>query len=156
MTHFAEADADGGEACIRWQFERFARMLGDWPQAAARLARQFGGHPALPGHRSTGYAPASCSTAAAPLPSRMPQSLGLQPVMTLRSKILAVQDLAAGERVGYGGTFVAARPTRIGVVACGYADGYPRHAPRGTPIVVMPARRTQTMGGCRWTCWPAI
>jgi alanine racemase len=47
-----------------------------------------------------------------------------------------VQTLAAGERVGYGGTFTASAATRIGVVACGYADGYPRHAPSGTPVLV--------------------
>jgi alanine racemase len=60
-----------------------------------------------------------------------------------------------GERVGYGGTFVAERPTRVGVVACGYADGYPRHAPGGTPIVVAGRRTHARWGGCRWTCWPA-
>jgi alanine racemase len=64
------------------------------------------------------------------------RSLGLQPVMTLESEIIGVQELAAGERVGYGGTFTAERPMRIGIVACGYADGYPRHAPTGTPIAV--------------------
>jgi alanine racemase len=47
-----------------------------------------------------------------------------------------VQDLAAGETVGYGGSYVAPRPHRVGVVACGYADGYPRHAPNGTPVLV--------------------
>jgi alanine racemase len=51
----------------------------------------------------------------------------------------------AGDRVGYGGTFVAERPMRIGIVACGYADGYPRHAPTGTPIAVH-GRRTRTIG----------
>jgi alanine racemase len=75
--------------------------------------------------------------------------------MTLSSKILAVQDVPVGDRVGYGGTFEAKRPTRVGIVACGYADGYPRHAPSGTPILVA-GKRTTTVGRCRWTCWPAI
>jgi alanine racemase len=56
--------------------------------------------------------------------------------MTLRSRLIGVQTLAPGECVGYGATFAAARSMRIGVVACGYADGYPRHAPNGTPVLV--------------------
>ncbi|MFZ2854384.1 MAG: alanine racemase C-terminal domain-containing protein, partial [Rhodocyclaceae bacterium] len=59
--------------------------------------------------------------------------------------IIGVQEVATGERVGYGGSFVAARPTRVGIVACGYADGYPRHAPGGTPIVVA-GERSVTIG----------
>lgn len=58
----------------------------------------------------------------------------LQPVMTLQSKIIAVRELPAGEPIGYGGSFVTERPTRVGVVAMGYADGYPQFAPTGTPV----------------------
>ena len=54
--------------------------------------------------------------------------------MTLASEIIAVRDLAPGDSVGYGGVFIAPAPMRVGVVACGYADGYPRHAPTGTPV----------------------
>jgi alanine racemase len=61
---------------------------------------------------------------------------GLQPTMTLSSKIIGVQNLVAGDTVGYGSSFVAASAMRIGVVACGYADGYPRHCTTGTPILV--------------------
>ncbi|MGB4072719.1 alanine racemase [Pseudomonas sp.] len=60
----------------------------------------------------------------------------LQPVMTLESKIISVRELPAGEPVGYGARFVSERATRVGVVAMGYADGYPRHAPTGTPVMV--------------------
>jgi alanine racemase len=60
----------------------------------------------------------------------------LQPTMTLRSQLIGVQQLAIGDTVGYGSTFVAERPLRIGIVACGYADGYPRHAASGTPVLV--------------------
>ena len=73
------------------------------------------------------------------------EALGLRPVMTLASQLIAVQELKAGERVGYGGIFTAERPMRIGIVACGYADGYPRHAPVGTPVLVE-GRRTRTVG----------
>lgn len=63
-------------------------------------------------------------------------SLGLAAGMTLSSQIIAVQRLAVGEAVGYGSRFVTQRPSRIGVVACGYADGYPRGAKDGTPVLV--------------------
>jgi alanine racemase len=56
--------------------------------------------------------------------------------MTLTSRVIGVQELAPGDCVGYGATFVAQRPMRVGIVACGYADGYPRHAPSGTPVLV--------------------
>ena len=59
-----------------------------------------------------------------------------QPVMTLESKIIAVRELAAGEPIGYGASFIASQPMRVGIVAMGYADGYPRHAPSGTPVMV--------------------
>ncbi|MEY4474481.1 MAG: alanine racemase [Pseudomonadota bacterium] len=61
---------------------------------------------------------------------------GLRPVMCLHSEIIALQTLSAGHCVGYGSRYSASEPHRIGVVACGYADGYPRLAPSGTPIMV--------------------
>jgi alanine racemase len=73
------------------------------------------------------------------------ESLGLQPVMTLSSELISVRDIKAGEAVGYGATFRAERAMRIGTVACGYADGYPRHAASGTSILV-DGQRTRTLG----------
>ncbi len=64
------------------------------------------------------------------------EQFGLQPTMTLANEIIGVQAIVAGDTVGYGSRFEAERPMRIGVVACGYADGYPRHAPQGTPVLV--------------------
>jgi alanine racemase len=69
----------------------------------------------------------------------------LQPAMSLRSELIAVQMLGAGSSVGYGSTFTASEAMRIGVVACGYADGYPRHAPSGTPVLVAGVR-TRVLG----------
>lgn len=60
----------------------------------------------------------------------------LQAVMTLKTQLISVRDLAVGESVGYGARFTTEKPTRIGVVACGYGDGYPRHARDGTPMLV--------------------
>jgi alanine racemase len=70
---------------------------------------------------------------------------GLQPAMTLSSRLIAVQQLGAGDSVGYGSSFVADAALRIGIVACGYADGYPRHCPTGTPVLV-DGVRTRTVG----------
>jgi alanine racemase len=61
---------------------------------------------------------------------------GLRPAMTLTSEIIGLQTIQAGEAIGYGSCFVATRKMSVGVVACGYADGYPRHAPNGTPVLV--------------------
>jgi alanine racemase len=71
--------------------------------------------------------------------------LDLRPVMTLESCVIAIQHMRRGETLGYGGTFTAERDTRVGVVACGYADGYPRHAPTGTPVAVA-GRAARTLG----------
>lgn len=72
-------------------------------------------------------------------------SLGLRPAMTLRSELISVQALQAGDSVGYGSVFTADRTMHIGIVACGYADGYPRHAPTGTPVLV-DGVRTRLLG----------
>jgi alanine racemase len=64
------------------------------------------------------------------------REFGLRPAMTLESEIIGIQQIAAGDSVGYGSRFIADKPMKVGVVACGYADGYPRLAPNGTPVVV--------------------
>lgn len=71
-----------------------------------------------------------------PLAGALPPHVDLKPVMTLRSRLIAVQSLGAGEPVGYGGRWRTSRPSRIGVVAAGYGDGYDRHATDGTPVLV--------------------
>jgi alanine racemase len=73
---------------------------------------------------------------------RSAKDYGLLPTMTLKSEIIGIQHLEAGESVGYGSRFQAERPTTVGVVACGYADGYPRHAEHGTPVLVEGVRTT--------------
>lgn len=73
---------------------------------------------------------------ASPFADISAQQLGLQPAMTLGGKLISVREIASGESVGYGASWVAERPTRIATLSCGYADGYPRTAPTGTPIIV--------------------
>ena len=80
--------------------------------------------------------PGVCLYGATPFPDATAASYGLRAAMTLTSEIIGVQSVSAGGTVGYGATFRADRRMRVGVVACGYADGYPRHAPTGTPITV--------------------
>ena len=77
-------------------------------------------------------------------PRGMPSDV-LQPVMRLASEVFVERWLAPGEALGYGGSFVADRPTRVGLVAMGYADGYPRVVPSGTPVAV-DGRLTRIIG----------
>lgn len=140
MTHFATADdATGiGEAMRRFEaaFEGVAL-----PRSVANSATIF----AHPGAHFDAVREGIALYGATPFADRSAESLGLKPAMTLTSELISVQDLAAGEAVGYGATYKAAKAMRIGVVACGYADGYPRHAPSGTPILVGGVR-TRTAG----------
>ena len=140
MMHFAEADGGRG---IAWQLERFAQMSAGWncPVSMANSA-------AILRHPQTAcdwVRPGIMLYGGSPFADEEAESLNLKPVMTLRSQIIGVQDLVAGDRVGYGGGFEADGPMRLGIVACGYADGYPRHAPSGTPILVA-GQRTEVVG----------
>ncbi len=131
MMHFARADEDDGIAEPLRVFEAACKGL-PYPRSVANSAgviryAETGGDIVRPGIMLYGATPFTYDSA---------ESLGLKPVMTLRSELVAVQELAAGDAVGYGASYVAPGPRRIGVVACGYADGYPRHAPNGTPALV--------------------
>ncbi|HET9042530.1 MAG TPA: alanine racemase, partial [Burkholderiales bacterium] len=140
MTHFADADGPEGVTAQLARFEAATRGLAV-PRSLANSAALLR-HPQT---RADWVRPGIMLYGCSPFADESAQALGLKPVMTLTSELIAVRHLAAGERVGYGGTFTADRAMRIGVVACGYADGYPRHAPTGTPILVA-GRRTRTLG----------
>jgi alanine racemase len=132
MTHFARADEEDGLAEPLALFETACRGL-PYPRSVANSAgiirfSEVGGEYVRPGIMLYG---------ATPMPYDTSEMLGLRPVMTLRSEIIAVQDLRANDSVGYGSQYTASRPHRLGVIACGYADGYPRHAPNGTPVRVL-------------------
>jgi alanine racemase len=71
-----------------------------------------------------------------PLPGSTARALDLRPVMTLESRLIAVNTLRQGDAVGYGSHWVCPEPMRVGVAAMGYGDGYPRHLPSGTPVLV--------------------
>ncbi len=132
MTHIARAEEEDGLAEPLASFETACRGL-PYPRSVANSAGiirygEVGGEFVRPGIMLYG---------ATPLPYDTSDMLGLRPVMTLRSQLIAVQDLKANESVGYGAQYTASRSHRVGVVACGYADGYPRHAPNGTPVRVL-------------------
>ena len=135
MTHFSDADGPRG---IAHQMAAFAAATQDLPgerslsNSAATLRHAqdaqvradwvragivlYGSAPDYPEHDSTHW--------------------DVQPTMTLSTRLLAVQELQAGDTVGYGSRFTAEGPLTIGVAACGYADGYPRHCDTGTPVLV--------------------
>lgn len=142
MAHFAEADGARG---IDWQIERFKQMRQGWPASQPVSLANSAAVLRYPQTANDWVRPGIVLYGASPFSDASAESFGLRPAMTLASKILAVQEIGVGDRVGYGGTFVAQRPTRVGIVACGYADGYPRHAPSGTPILV-DGRRSATVG----------
>jgi alanine racemase len=153
MTHFSDADGAKG---VAEQMAVFVAMTHDLPgerslsNSAATLrhmahADQAMGQPSTklvsdwvrPGIALYGSAP--------DFPEHSAADWGLQPSMTLAAKIIAVQALSAGASVGYGSNFLAQDAMRVGVVACGYADGYPRICPTGTPVLV-DGTRTRTVG----------
>lgn len=140
MTHFATADEAGGVAA---QLETFNALAAPW-----RAARSLANSAALLRHPETHgdwVRPGIMLYGASPFADATARELGLAPAMTLASEIISVQTLQPGDAAGYGATFRADAPMRIGTVACGYADGYPRHAPTGTPVLVA-GRRTRTLG----------
>jgi len=142
MTHFADADTDHGIARQLAVFAHAGEHLSapqslsnsaailryghtvhsDWVRAGILL---YGSAPDYPAHDAAHW--------------------DLRPAMSLNGRILAVQHVRAGDTVGYGSTFVADKPMRIGVASGGYADGYPRSAPTGTPILV-DGVRTRVVG----------
>jgi alanine racemase len=146
MTHFANSDVPGGADA---QIDAFESATAGLPgeRSLSNSAALLGAPGGDAGARVRGdwVRPGIMLYGATPYGDRDAATLGLRPAMTLRSRLISIQRLAAGDAVGYGSTFVATGPTTIGIVACGYADGYPRHAPTGTPVAV-DGVRTRTVG----------
>ena len=142
MSHFARADELDSAASAR-QVEVFeAAREGLSAQISLRNSPAVLGWPNIP---SDWVRPGIMLYGATPFEQQQALAARLQPVMSLESKVICVRELPAGEPVGYGAQFIAPRPMRIGVVAMGYADGYPRQAPTGTPVLVA-GQRSQLLG----------
>ncbi len=140
MTHFADAD---GAAGVKAQLDRFNELTQglEAPRSLANSAALI----RFPEARGDWVRPGIMLYGCSPFAGRTAESLNLKPAMTLGSEIIATRQLHAGERIGYGFSYEAVGEMAVGVVACGYADGYPRHAPSGTPVLVN-GRRTRTVG----------
>lgn len=152
MTHFSDADGTrfGGDG-IAHQVQAFVAATHDLPgerslcNSAATLRHalsvKLGSEQAAQALAADWVRPGIAVYGSAPdHPAHSAAHWELRPTMTLSSQLIATQDLQAGDSVGYGSAYVAAGPMRIGIVACGYADGYPRHAPggneTGAPVLV--------------------
>jgi alanine racemase len=144
MTHFATADLDLGIALPLTRFEQ-ARQDIDQAQALAISLANSASILRYPQAHADWVRPGIMLYGASPVGATLASSFGLKAAMTLNTELISVQMLAVGDSVGYGNLFTATKPTRIGIVACGYADGYPRNAPNGTPIAVH-GKITQTIG----------
>ena len=139
MSHFARAD-EPESAATAGQVERFEACTTGLP--GPRSLANSAGILGWPGAHRDWARPGILLYGADPMPG---EDSGLRPVMHLKSRIIAVRELRPGDALGYGARFVAERPTRVGLVAMGYADGYPRIVPNGTPAAV-DGRLTRLIG----------
>ena len=133
MTHLAEAD-DKGSLVTRNQITKFNSAIVNLtgPISIANSA----GILAWPEAHGDWVRPGLMLYGASPFVDRLGIDLGLKPVMTLSSKLIAITSVKAGQKVGYGGTWTARCNTKIGVIGVGYGDGYPQFAINGTPVLV--------------------
>ena len=137
MTHFSDADGPRGVTHQLTTFDATTHDLAgerSLSNSAATLRHSLRNDWVRAGILCYGSAP--------DFPEHGIAHWGLLPTMSLRSRVIATQTLATGDTVGYGSSFTATAPMRIGIVACGYADGYPRHCASGTPVLVEGARTT--------------
>jgi alanine racemase len=142
VTHLACADEEDG-ARTREQVALFEQLVDGVP--GDRSIANSAGLISCPGSRADWVRPGLMLYVVSPLPRQGAESLGLRPAMTLVSQVIALKQTEAGERVGYGGGWVAPRPTRLAIVAAGYGDGYPRNTASGTAVLVG-GRRAETVG----------
>jgi alanine racemase len=143
MTHFACADESDRNDSVTAQLQCFNLAAGgrNMPRSLANSAAIL----RFPEAHADWVRPGIMLYGSSPLAHTTAEQLGLQPAMTISSRIISVQTLRPSDAVGYGHAFRADRSMRVGIVAGGYADGYPRHAPTGTPVLVK-GRRTRVVG----------
>jgi alanine racemase len=133
MTHFANADDVNDDKTLK-QIRMFNETVAGFSgqRSLANSAGIMGWEQSL----SDWVRPGVMLYGISPFPDSTGQKLGLRPVMTLRSRLIAVKQIEVGDTVGYGGSWICQKPTTLGVVAIGYGDGYPRHAKAGAPVLV--------------------
>jgi alanine racemase len=133
FTHLASAD-EPELATTAEQLERFAAATRSMP--GERSIANSAGMLSFSEAQADWVRPGLLLYGVSPIAGSIGADYGLRPVMTLNSHVIALKDLAVGERVGYGGDWIAARPTRLAVAAVGYGDGYPRNVDAGAPVLV--------------------
>ncbi|MGA1376290.1 MAG: alanine racemase [Steroidobacteraceae bacterium] len=143
MTHFSSADErDAPETRVQLQRFESARLgLGSIEAGLANSAAVL----SIPASHHEWVRAGIALYGGSPLQGRTAESLGLKPVMTLSTEVIALRSIKSGDAVGYGATWRASRPSRIATLAAGYADGIPRHLPSGTPVLVA-GRRAPLVG----------
>lgn len=144
MTHFANADGAPGIAAQWALFQRATEGLpGERSLCNSAATLRHGQDPAV---RADWVRPGVAAYGGSPdHPLHSAADWGLQPAMSLNAGLISIGTLEAGASIGYGSTFTAEQPLRYGIAACGYGDGYPRHAGSGTPVLV-DGVRTRTLG----------
>ena len=135
MSHFSRAD-ELSHASTRDQLAAFDAALAQLPAGTASSIANSAALMAWPGTRRDWVRPGLMLYGSHMLDAPRAEADALRAVMRLESKVIAVRELAAGEPIGYAGTFITTRLTRVGVVAAGYADGYPQYATSGTPVII--------------------
>lgn len=133
MTHFACADEPASDMTTQ-QLARFFSL--DITLGTKRSAANSAGILQWPDSQFDWVRPGIMLYGSSPMPDQAAEAFGLKAVMQLESELVSVHRVRKGESVGYGASWTANADTVIGVVACGYGDGYPRHAPSGTPVLV--------------------
>lgn len=142
LNHYARADETDG---VDDADARFREVIRDLPGPVSTSNSA-----AMLGHAARAAAtqwvrPGLALYGASPFAHRSAAQLDLRPAMSLHSQVVGIQRVPAGAGVGYSGAFLAPTAMDVGIVTCGYADGYPRHAPTGTPVVVA-GIRTRLLG----------
>ena len=138
MTHLANAD-DKQDATTLKQISLFNDTLAALPELKSSNERSIANSAGILAWKEAltdWVRPGVMLYGISPFPDSTGEQLGLKPIMGLHSRLIAVKPIATGDKVGYSGTWVCAKPTTLGVVAIGYGDGYPRYAKAGTPVLV--------------------
>lgn len=143
LNHYARAEEEGGIAEAEARFMQAVRGLPG-PVSSCNSAALL----LHPSHAAATHwaRPGITLYGVSPLPGVTGPDLGLVPAMTLAARLTAIVPLRAGTSLGYGGAYIAPQDTRVGLVACGYADGYPRHAGTGTPVRLADGRMSRLLG----------
>ncbi|MDO8908467.1 MAG: alanine racemase [Pseudohongiella sp.] len=135
MSHFATAD-EHDHALAKTQQQTFAQITDNLSGARTRSLSASAGIVCWPDAHHSIVRPGIMLYGASPMVDAEAAKYGLKPVMSLKSRLLTINQVKAGDTVGYGATYHCKEDMPVGVIGIGYGDGYPRHAPSGTPVLI--------------------